>query len=152
MSSTTLNNPDTPGPKLAEQVCYAVYSTSGIVTQAYAQLLKPYQLTYSQFVVLMGLWQQEHVSVTELGANIGLSKATLTPMLRSLENHGYLQRKRVQGNERMMSITLSRKGRDFARQAETIAQQALCATGLSTKEADQLIALCSKIKVNLTQS
>ncbi|MED5509146.1 MAG: MarR family transcriptional regulator [Pseudomonadota bacterium] len=149
MSSTSLTEPGTPGPKLAEQVCYALYSTSGIVTQAYAQLLKPHQLTYSQFVVLMGLWQGEGVSVTELGANIGLSKATLTPMLRSLENHGYLQRKRVPGNERTMAITLSRQGREFALKAEAIAQQALCATGLSSAEASQLIALCNKIKSKL---
>ncbi|WP_292441563.1 MarR family transcriptional regulator [Methylophaga sp.] len=149
MSSTTLKNDRTMGPKIAEQVCYALYSTSGAVTQAYASLLSPFQLTYSQFVVMMGLWQQDAVSVTELGRFIGLSKATLTPMLKTLENRGYLQRNRVPGNERTMAITLTRQGRDFARQAEQVAEQALCATGLTKEEAAQLIALCDKVKRRL---
>jgi DNA-binding MarR family transcriptional regulator len=137
------------GPKLAEQVCYALYSTSAVVTQAYARLLSPHQLSYSQFVVMMGLWQQDAVSVTELGRLIGLSKATLTPMLKTLENRGYLQRNRVPGNERTMAITLTAKGQAFARQAEQVAKEALCATGLTQEEAAQLIALCNKIKGKL---
>ncbi len=152
MSSTSLSDVTRLGPKLAEQVCYALYSTSGDVTQAYGHLLKPYHLSYSQFVLLMGLWQQDAVSVTELGRIIGLSKATLTPMLKTLEKRGYLQRKRVPGNERRMAVTLTRQGRDFAAEAEHIAHQALCATGLTVEEAAQLIALCDKIKTNLSDT
>lgn len=151
MSSTSLKNEHTLGPKLAEQVCYALYSTSAVVTQAYAELLSPHQLSYSQFVVMMGLWQQDGVSVTALGRIIGLSKATLTPMLKTLENRAYLQRNRVPGNERTMAITLTDKGRDFARQAEQVAKEALCATGLTQEEADKLISLCNKIKLKLAK-
>jgi MarR family transcriptional regulator, organic hydroperoxide resistance regulator len=150
MSSTYLNkNKVNMSPQLAEQVCYALYSTSGQITQAYVRLLSPHQLSYPQFVVMMGLWQQEGLSVTALARLVGLSKATLTPMLKRLEAQGYLERNRVSGDERTMAITLSSKGLDFAQQAKLITEQALCATGLTSEEAGQLIALCNKVKTNL---
>lgn len=150
MSTTTLRE-SIDGPRLSDQVCYALYSTGGAVTQAYSQLLAPYQLSYPQFVIMMGLWQNNGVSVTQLSAIVGLTKATLTPILRKLETSGFLQRKRIPGNERTMTILLTDKGRAFAEQARDVAEQALCATGLSSDEAEQLIALCSKIRSNLKE-
>lgn len=150
MSSTYLEKTNT-GPKLSEQVCFALYSTIGVVTQAYVGLLAPHQLTYPQFVVLMGLWQRNGASVTELSTMVGLSKGTLTPILKKLEALRFLERKRLEGNERTMTILLTVKGVSFAQEARHIAEQALCATGLSTDEASHLISLCNKIKSNLRQ-
>lgn len=150
MSSTSLKQQDS-GPRLSEQVCFALYSTGGAVTQAYAALLAPHDLSYPQFVVLMGLWQNDSISVTALSSIVGLTKGTLTPILKKLESNNFLKRNRVVGNERTLSIVLTAKGRAFAKEAEQIAEKALCATGLSHDEADQLIQLCDKIKTNLNQ-
>jgi DNA-binding MarR family transcriptional regulator len=137
------------GPILHDQVCYALYSTSGIITQAYRSLLKPMNLTYPQFVVMMALWQKDKVSVTELATTIGLSKPTMTPLLKRLEALKYITREFEQGDERQKCIMLTELGRSLASDAAEVAEQALCATGLSRDEAMQLITLCQKVKRNL---
>lgn len=138
------------GPIFDEQVCYTLYSTSNLVTQAYKTLLTPLRLTYPQFVVMMALWDNDQVSVTQLAMTIGLSKATMTPMLKRLESLGYISREFVVGNERQKNITLTTTGRSLVNKGNDVAQQALCATGLSDEEAQQLIFLCQKVKSNLS--
>lgn len=138
------------GPKLHEQVCYTLYSTSGVITQAYRSLLEPMGLTYPQFVVMMALWQKDKVSVTELATTIGLSKPTMTSLLKRLELLDYITREFEQGDERQKCIALTALGQSLASKADIVAKQALCATGLSNDEAQQLIALCQKIKIELS--
>lgn len=137
------------GPILHQQVCYSLYSTSGIITQAYRSLLKPLELTYPQFVVMMALWKKDKISVTELAKTVGLSKPTMTLLLKRLELLDYITREFEPGDERKKRITLTRQGRSFESDANKVASQALCATGLSRDEADLLIVLCNKIKTNL---
>ncbi|WP_018693731.1 MarR family winged helix-turn-helix transcriptional regulator [Algicola sagamiensis] len=136
---------------LEDQVCYTLYSTSGLVTQAYKVLLEPLSLTYPQFVVMMALWQKDDVSVTELANRIGLNKATMTPMLKRLEGMDLITRNYVQGNERQKSIVLTQSGRKLMKGGEKAAKQAWCATGLSVEETQQLMSLCQKIKLNLSK-
>lgn len=138
------------GPKLHEQVCYALYSTSGVITQAYRSLLVPMKLTYPQFVVMMALWQKDKISVTSLAVTVGLSKPTMTPLLKRLELLNYITRQFQVGDERQKCITLTALGRSLAAEADNVATQALCATGLNNVEAEQLIALCEKVKGKLT--
>jgi len=138
------------GPIFDKQVCYSLYSTSSVITQAYRSLLGPLKLTYPQFVVMMALWQKDNISVTELAETIGLSKSTMTPLLKRLELLGYLTREFEVGDERQKSIRLTSLGRSLASDADNVAQQALCATGLTDDEAEQLIGLCKKVKVALS--
>lgn len=137
------------GPKLHDQVCYTLYSTSGLITQAYRSLLEPLKLTYPQFVVMMALWQKDSISVTELAKEVGLSKPTMTPLLKRLELLGYITRKFLLGDDRKKCISLTPTGQSLAQEADKVAKQALCATGLTSKEAEQLISLCKKIKTKL---
>jgi len=83
------------GPELDKQVCYALYSTSGLITQAYRSLLEPLKLTYPQFVVMMALWENDNISVTQLAKTVSLSKSTMTPLLKRLEALGYITREFV---------------------------------------------------------
>lgn len=138
------------GPILNDQLCYTLYSTSSLITQAYRSLLKPLNLTYPQFVVMMALWQKDKVSVTELAATIGLSKPTMTPLLKRLETLDYVSREFEQGDERQKCIALTERGTLLASNARNVAKKALCATGLSSEEAEQLIMLCQKIKESLS--
>jgi len=138
------------GPLLHEQVCYTLYSTSGVITQAYRSLLEPLKLTYPQFVVMMALLQKDKVSVTQLAETVGLSKATMTPLLKRLEVLEYIRREFKTGDERQKCISLTTLGRELATDVDRVAKQALCATGLSHDEAEQLISLCQKIKLGLS--
>jgi DNA-binding MarR family transcriptional regulator len=137
------------GPLLHDQVCYTLYSTSGVITQAYRSLLEPLKLTYPQFVVMMALWKKDSVSVTELAVEVGLSKPTMTPLLKRLELLNYINREFMLGSERNKCISLTPAGKSLAEEADKVAKKALCATGLNTEEASQLILLCNKIKTTL---
>ena len=98
---------------------------------------------------MMALWQNDGASPTQLAKAVGLSKATLSPILRKLESNGYLVRESVPDNDKTKSMVLTAKGCEFADEGENIAKLALCATGLNETEVNQLIAMCNKIKNNL---
>ena len=138
------------GPIFDKQVCYSLYSTSSVITQEYRALLEPLKLTYPQFVVMMALWQKDKISVTELAETIGLSKSTMTPLLKRLELLKYITREFEANNERQKSICLTALGRSLASDANSVAQQALCAIELTNDEAEQLISLCKKVKLALS--
>jgi len=138
------------GPKLHDQVCYGLYSTSGLITQAYRSLLEPLKLTYPQFVIMMALWQKDSVSVTELATEVGLSKSTMTPLLKRLELLDYINRGFLAGDDRKKCISLTAIGTSLAEEADKVAKQALCATGLTAEETRQLILLCNKVKSELS--
>lgn len=130
-------------------LCISLYSTSGLVTQAYRSLLEPLKLTYPQFAVMMALWQKDNVSVTEFANTIGLSKPTMTPLLKRLELAGYITREFEPDNDRQKNIALTDHGISLAPSANEVAQQALCATNLTDEEAHLLISLCNKVKTSL---
>lgn len=138
-------------PLLHQQVCYALYSTSNAVTRAYRPLLSPLNLTYPQFVVMMALWEQDNVSATQLAKTIGISKATLTPLLKRLELLNYITKEFAEGDERQKCIALTKQGAALGPIANEATKQALCATGLSKEEIKQLLFMCRKIKTNLKQ-
>ncbi|MET1254213.1 MarR family winged helix-turn-helix transcriptional regulator [Aliikangiella maris] len=138
------------GPVLNDQICFALYSTSNSITQAYRELLHPLRLTYPQFVVMMALWEQDNVSISTLANRIGLSKSTMTPLLKRLQSSGYINRGYKEDDEREKQIQLTESGVAIAQTAKNITQQAFCATGLTCNEAEQLIAMCQKLKSNLT--
>jgi DNA-binding MarR family transcriptional regulator len=137
------------GPELNEQVCYALYSTSRAVTQAYKPLLEPLNLTYPQYVVMMALWGQDAVTISKVAHVTGISNATLTPLLRRLEVNGYINRKITETDERQKSIVLTNSGKTLAKKAKKASELALCATGLSEKDVNKLMSLCQQIKRNL---
>ena len=137
------------GPKLNEQVCYALYSTSRAVTQAYKALLQPLNLTYPQYVVMMALWEKESVMISEVADMTGITNATLSPLLKRLENNGYVERRTTESDERQKQLILTKEGKAIGKKAKKASELALCATGLSTKEAEKLMSLCETIKQRL---
>ncbi|AFJ03170.1 Organic hydroperoxide resistance transcriptional regulator [Methylophaga frappieri] len=137
------------GPRLNEQVCFALYSTSGTITRAYQRLLAPHRLTYPQFVVMMSLWHHDGATQKAIAESIGITKGTLSPILKNLEMNGYITRNSPPGNDRIKSVFLTTAGKTLAEQGERIAEQALCATGLTLTEANDVIRLCTKIKDHL---
>lgn len=131
--------------RLNEQLCFALYSASSHLTSIYRPLLEPLDLTYTQFVVLMALWEKDGISISQLAQKTGLSKATMTPLLKRLEQKQLIERQMLAGNERQKHIVLTEAGREISLKSGDITQQAFCATHLSEQQANELIALCKKV-------
>jgi MarR family transcriptional regulator, organic hydroperoxide resistance regulator len=137
------------GPKLNEQLCYALYSTSRAVTQAYKSLLEPLNLTYPQYVVMMALWDKDEVKISDIAETTGISNATLSPLLKRLESNGYIERKYIETDERQKLVTLTSSGKMMGKKAKKASETALCATGLNERDATKLMSLCESIKNKL---
>ncbi|WP_163835246.1 MarR family winged helix-turn-helix transcriptional regulator [Spartinivicinus ruber] len=136
-------------PKLNDQLCFALYAASNAVTRYYQPLLKPLDLTYPQFVVLMALWENEGISISQLAAKTGLTKPTMTPLLKRLEQKALVERQAEPGNDRQKSIVLTEAGRSLSKQGGEIAQKVFCATGLTEQQAREQIELCQQLITTL---
>jgi DNA-binding MarR family transcriptional regulator len=102
--------------RLDELVCFAIYSAANSTAQAYRQALSPWNLTYTQFLVLVVLADGAR-SVSALGRELGLDSGTLSPLLRRLENRGLLARERQERDERVVSVALTEEGQSTRRAA-----------------------------------
>src|SRR5271163_3736473 len=92
--------------RLANQLCFAVYSTAHALNRVYKPLLEPLSLTYPQYLVMLTLWEQDDVSVKDIGARLHLDSGTLTPLLKRLEQSGLVTRRRDSVDERHVRIEL----------------------------------------------
>ena len=131
--------------KLDSQLCFALYSASSHVSGIYRTVLKPLDITYTQFMVLMALWEQENVSISWLAKRTGLTNATMTPLLKRLEQKKLVVRKISSDNERQKNILLTKAGSKLSMKSAEITEEAFCATGLTRQQASDLIDLCKKI-------
>ena len=95
---------------LDEFVCFAMYSASHATTQAYREVLKPWRLTYPQYLAMVVLATGER-SVGELGDELGLDSGTLSPLLRRLDERGLVARRRDAGDDRIVRVSLTDEGR-----------------------------------------
>src|ERR1700744_1929082 len=116
--------------KLANQLCFAVYSTAHAFNKVYKPLLDPLGLTYPQYLVMLILWDEDEVTVKDLGQRLQLDSGTLTPLLKRLEAKGRVTRRRSQADERRVVVTLTEEGRVLNGKAAGVPRDLLCATGL----------------------
>ena len=116
--STTLHC--NPLLKLDNQLCFSVYALSRLITKAYQPLLDTLGVTYPQYLVLMLLWEHESLTVKELGEKLLLDSGTLTPLLKRMEQRGWLSRRRATHDERSVIATLLPAGRVLEQQAQEI--------------------------------
>jgi DNA-binding MarR family transcriptional regulator len=109
LSSTPPSRPD-PALLLDNQLCFALYSTSLAMTKLYKPLLAQLGLTYPQYLVMLVLWEQDGLSVSDLGERLFLDSGTLTPLLKRMEAANLLVRTRSPEDERRVHITLTAAG------------------------------------------
>lgn len=131
--------------RLNDQLCFALYSASNRLTAIYRPILEPLGLTYTQFVVMMALWEKDHVSMTEIANRTNLSKATMTPLLKKLESKQLITRQQVIDNERQKEVSLTHAGIKLASRSMKATEEAFCATGLAENQAQAIISLCQLI-------
>jgi MarR family transcriptional regulator, organic hydroperoxide resistance regulator len=115
--------------RLDRQLCFALYRASRAVIRAYAPLLEPLRLTYPQYVTLLALWEEDGVSVKRLGERLTLDSATLTPLLKRLEQGHLVERRRDSADQRVVRIHLTRQGRALQARARSVPEAMLCRVG-----------------------
>lgn len=103
--------------QLDNQLCFALYSTSLAMTKVYKPVLEALNLTYPQYLVMLALWEQDGLTVSDLGEKLYLDSGTLTPLLKRLEAAGLLGRLRDAADERRVRIQLTAAGRDLKKRA-----------------------------------
>jgi len=127
-----------PTPRLDAQLCFALYSTSLAMSKIYRKALRPLGLTYSQYLVMMVLWEQDELTVSAVGERLFLDSATLTPLLKRMEQADLLSRKRAASDERQVIISLTGHGKELRHAAAKLPEVIFCAAGCSI---DQIVAL-----------
>lgn len=99
--------------RLEHQLCFPLYAASRLVTRRYQPLLDPLELTYPQYIILLILWEDAPCSVSHIGERALLNSNTLTPLLKRLEQLGYVRRTRSVADERVVEISLTDVGIDL---------------------------------------
>ena len=132
------------GLKLCNQVCFPLYACSKELVRQYGPYLKELGLTYTQYLVMMVLWERESVSSRELSQCVRLDYGTLTPVLKKLSSAGYLTRERSQEDERLLTVTVTESGRQLRDRAAGIPAAMAEVMGLTQEEFAALYALTYK--------
>ena len=130
---------------LDNQLCFPLYAASKELTRRYKPFLDPLGLTYTQYVAMMALWEHDGISVKDLGKRLYLDSATLTPLLKRLESHGYVTRTRSQEDERSVIIKLTDDGRALRERALAVPGCIGGCIHMEPEDAVQLKALLEKL-------
>lgn len=127
---------------LKKQLCFPMYACSRKIVGSYAPYLKLLGLTYTQYVVLMALWEHESLNVGQLGEILHLDAGTLTPLLKRLEKAGYVTRERSKKDERITIISITPEGDTLKEQCKDIPlKMSSKESSLSEKDAKELYRL-----------
>lgn len=106
--------------KLENQICFRLYTASRLVTRAYHPYFEPLGITYPQYLVLLVLWQQDNLPVSEITSRLSLDTNTVTPLLQRMERDGLLVRTRSVVDSRQRIVSLTKKGRKLQEAAKDI--------------------------------
>lgn len=139
------------GLKLENQVCFPLYACSKEIIRRYKPHLDKLDLTYTQYIAMLVLWEKKSLNVKTLGDALLLDSGTLTPLLKKLEAKGYLTRKRSFEDERTLIVTLTEKGEQLKEQAAGIPAKVSKNIGFSADEGEELYRLLNKLLVCLEE-
>lgn len=138
MTSARTSTTPVTTPKLDAQLCFALYAAGLAMNKVYRKMLKPLDITYPQYLVMMVLWESEGLSVSEIGARLFLDSATLTPLLKRLDRVGLVTRLRSRDDERHVVITLTARGTALKGKAGKVQESVFCATRCTPSELKRL--------------
>ena len=131
--------------KIENQLSFLLYACSREVIKQYKPFLDAMDLTYTQYIVMMVLWERDEITVKELGDTLYLDSGTLTPLLKKLENKGYILRTRSRKDERNLLLSVTDAGKALISHAKEIADQIDNNTALSGENADTLAKLLMEV-------
>ena len=131
--------------RLQNQICFPLYAASREMIKTYRPYLDDLDLTYTQYVVMMVLWEQEKISVKDLGVKLYLDSGTLTPVLKTLEKKGLVIRTRCPEDERILMVNISDAGRALEDRAAGIPSKVANSMRIEPEEAAQLYGILYKL-------
>ena len=134
---------------LNNQVCFALHSTSLLMTKVYKPLLQALGLTYPQYLAMLVLWEQDGLTVGEISQRLLTDPGSLTPLLKRLESEGLLKRTRSREDERVVLVQLTDKGQALRQDAKRVPQCILDASGHTHERLRQLQAELLELRDNL---
>lgn len=130
---------------LDRQLCFPLYACSKEIIRRYKPFLDALDLTYTQYITMMAMWEHGKMNVKELGKCLFLDSGTLTPVLKKLEVKGYLRRDRSRTDERNLIVTITEEGTRLRDRALTVPGQMACCIDISEDEAKMLYSVLYKI-------
>ena len=139
------------GLKLENQVCFPLYACARETIKLYKPFLDKLDLTYTQYITMLVLWEREHVTVKELGERLYLDSGTLTPLLKKLEEKGLVDRRRSTVDERNLIVSITQKGADLREQAVDIPKEMAKCLVLDKVETKVLYRLLYKMLTYLSE-
>lgn len=131
--------------KIQNQLCFPLYACAREVVKRYTPFLDEIDLTYTQYIVMMVLWEKRSVTVKELGNTLFLDSGTLTPLLKKLEVKGFISRKRSEADERNLIVTITPEGEDLREKAVEIPGKMSQCVALEPEEAMTLYQILYKL-------
>lgn len=146
----TIEKTDFTAPKLADFLCFAVYSANLAFGKAYKPILDVLGLTYTQYITIIALWEEDNQTVGGLGEKLFLESNTLTPILKKLEAMGYLYRQRDPSDERQVLVSLTKSGRRLREKG--LGMDLVDACGLTTQEFGKVQKAIATLRNNLIKA
>lgn len=137
---------------LDNQLCFPLYAAAKEVVRRYTPFLAPFDLTYTQYIAMMVLWEKKTVSVNELGKQLMLDSGTLTPLLRKLEDKNYLLREKSTKDGRQLIVSLTPEGASLKDKMVVVPQKMGTCVHLSSEETTELKRLLKKVTDNILAS
>jgi DNA-binding MarR family transcriptional regulator len=135
---------------LSDYLCFAVYSANLAFGKAYKPILEELGLTYTQYITIIALWEEDNQTVSGLGEKLFLESNTLTPILKKLEVMGYLERQRDPEDERQVRVSLTKNGRRLREKA--LKMDLTAATGLAPDEFEKVQKVIVTLRNNLIKA
>ena len=136
--------------KLSDFLCFAIYSANLAFGKAYKPILDELGLTYTQYITIIAVWEEDNQTVSALGAKLSLESNTLTPILKKLESMGYLVRQRDPADERQVLLTLTEEGRRLREKG--LGMDLVGATGLAPEDFTRMQKAVVTLRDNLLKS
>ncbi len=127
--------------KLANQFCFPLYAASRNVISLYSPWLKPLGLTYTQYIVFLVLWEKDGITVGEICDKLMLDNGTLSPLLKKMQQAGYVERKRSEADDRVVVITLTEEGKALQEKAKDVPGKVAGCIDLPPEKAQRLYSL-----------
>lgn len=134
--------------KLDNQLCFPLYAAARSVVNLYTPHLKPLGLTYTQYIVFLALWEKDGVTVGELCDRLMLDNGTLSPLLKKMQQAGYVDRRRSEEDDRKVLITLTEKGRALQEEIKDIPAAVGSCINLPPEKAQMLYKLLYELLEN----
>ena len=131
--------------KLENQLCFPLYACAKEIVRKYTPFLNELDLTYTQYITMMVMWEHESISVKELGKYLFLDSGTLTPVLKSLEKKGFVDRKRSKEDERVLIVQVTEAGMKLRDAALDIPEKVSGCIQIDTEEAKTLYTILYKL-------